>query len=261
MAMTHEEAEAKFTEAAAAYGDGQYQHAADLFGELFLEPEVLQFTNEMHWNYAMCLVHLDNWPLALQHVQAGGYAEHDFREACRHADVHDAQHDYEQADALYQAGQYREACDAFAGLLLHPGYSADQVRLMHWNMAMCFAHLDDFPAALEHIQAGQWSEDDFREATRASNLRDAQHEFQRADELYRAGRYGEACELFADLLLQPGYPADQLTLMNWNMAMCFAHMDQWDTAFAHIQAGHFNEADFRHQCEESGLHPPAAAPS
>lgn len=168
--MTRDEVVDRSERAAQAYRGQQYQEAADLYAELFVEPEALDSIAEMHWNYAMCLAHLDQWPLALQHVQAGGYDEATFRDAARQANIRDAEHDFQEADALYQAGRYHEACEAFAGLLLHPGYPADQLRLMHWNMAMCFAHLGDFTTALDHIQAGQWSEADFREAARASNL-------------------------------------------------------------------------------------------
>jgi hypothetical protein len=170
MTMSAEEAREQFELAAQLYADQRYDEAAAIFGTLFLEPEALEGTAEMHWNYAMCLAHLDQWPLAIEHVRAGGYDEAQFREAARQSNIRDAAHDYEQADAMYQAGDYRGACDAFAALLLHPGYPADQLRLMHWNMAMCFAHMDDFHTAIEHIRAGQWSEDDFREAAVASGL-------------------------------------------------------------------------------------------
>lgn len=77
-----------------------------------------------------------------------------------------------------------------------------------------------------------------------------------AVELYRQDRWNEACDAFAALLLDPGTNADATDEIQWNMAMCFAHLGNWDTAFGHIRASGGDEQAFRRTATEYGLTPP-----
>ena len=80
-----------------------------MFSQLFVEPQALEGVNELHWNYAMCLAHEGNWPLAIEH---GAYGVHLGQEDLLSADM----------DALRHAGlrvglsthSYWEVCRARA---------------------------------------------------------------------------------------------------------------------------------------------------
>jgi len=257
MAMTETEVRQLVDEANSAYAAQNFERAGELFSQLFIEPQALEGLNELHWNYAMCLAHQGNWPVAIEHVQAGGYDVEEFRRTCAEWNVRDAQHDLEQANQLYVNQQWDAAADAFTALLLHAGLPADGMREVHWNIAMCLAHNHDVPTALEHVRAGGYQESDFRAALEQSNVDLARHDFEAALELYRQGRWNEACDAFAELLLDPGTNADATDEIQWNMAMCFAHLGDWDTAFGHIRASGGDEQAFRRTATEYGLQPPA----
>ena len=256
MAMTEDEVRQRFEDANAAYSAGDWERAGELFSTLLIEPQALEGSNELHWNYAMCLAHQGNWPLALEHVQAGGYNVEDFRRTCAEADVRDAQHDFEQATQLYANQQWDAAADAFTALLLSPGLPADSMREIHWNIAMCLAHNHDMQTALEHVRAGGYQESDFRAALQSSNVDLARHDFDAAVALYNEGRWNEACDAFASLLLDPGIDAGAMDEIQWNIAMCFAHLGNWETAFGHIRASGGDEQEFRRTVTERGLTPP-----
>ena len=256
MAMTEEEVRALVEQANTAYAAGEYQHAGEMYSSLFIEPQALEGANELHWNYAMCLVHEGNWPLAIEHVRAGGYDVEEFRRTCAESNLRDAQHDFEQATQLYTSHQWDAAADAFTELLLNPGLPADSMREIHWNIAMCLAHNNDLSTALEHVRAGGYEESDFRAALQHSNVDLARHDFEAAVELYRQGQWSQAADAFAELLLDPGTNADAMDEIQWNIAMCFAHLGNWDTAFGHIRASGGDEQAFRRTVTEYGLQPP-----
>ena len=251
--MTEDEVQRLVEEANAAYTAGEYQRAGELFSTLFIEPQALEGANELHWNYAMCLAREGNWPLAMEHVRAGGYDVDEFRKTCADGGVRDAEHDYEQATQLYAAQQWDAAADTFTGLLLHPGLPADSTREMHWNIAMCLAHLNDMNTALEHVRVGGYEESDFRSALDKSNVR---HGVEAASELYYQGHWSQAAEAFAELLLDPGTNADQMANMHWNIANCYAMLGDWEVALGHIRASGWDEQEFRRSVIEAGLQPP-----
>ena len=177
MAMTDDEVRDLHTRAEEAYAAGDYHLAGELFSSLLIEPNAIAGSGELHWNYAMCLAFEGNWPLAIQHVEVGGYSVDDFRETCRQANLRDAEHDFAQASQLYQNQQWDAAADAFTELLIHPGLEADSMRQMHWNIAMCMAHNGQFATALEHVRAGGYSELDFQQACHQSNIDIARHQY------------------------------------------------------------------------------------
>ena len=165
--MTEEEVRALYDEASAAYSSGDYKRAGEMFSSLLIEPQALAGSNEIHWNYAMCLAFEGNWPLAIEHVQAGGYDVAQFRETCRQSNLRDAQGDFEAAAQLFAQEQWDQAANAFAELLIHPGIAADMMDELQWNIALCSAHLGDWDNAFGHIRASGGDEQAFREtATR-----------------------------------------------------------------------------------------------
>lgn len=257
MPMTRAEAAAHQEEAVRQYQARNYGRAAELYADLFVEPEAMAGIHGIHWNYAICQAHLGNFPLALEHVGASGYSEQEFHAACAADNIVDARAELSRAYQLFQGERWQEAADAFVGLLLHPGFPSDEVAAVHWNVAACFAHLDDFHTALQHVGVSGHSEQEFREACRQWNVRDARHDYAHAGELFRAHRWQEACDEFAALLLHPGFPAEEVAAMHWNVAMCFAHLGDWHTALQHVGAGQHDEHRFREECTRGGLHPPA----
>jgi tetratricopeptide (TPR) repeat protein len=155
--------------AAALYNEQRWSEAADAFVELVLLPGVeASAMGEIHWNVAMCFARLGNWDLALQHVSAGGYTEEEFRRAAAEGGITgadsgaDARQRLADAAALYQNQQWSEAADAFTDLLLMPGLPADGMGEVHWNIGMCFAHLDNWELAFSHVRAGGGDEAEFR---------------------------------------------------------------------------------------------------
>ena len=256
MAMTEDEVRELFDAANEAYASGDFARAGEMFSTLLIEPQALEGSNELHWNYAVCLAHEGNWPLAIEHVQAGGYDVAQFRETMRESNLRDAQHDFEQASQLYQNQQWNAAADAFTELMLHPSLDAGSMPEIHWNIAMCLAHGGDFETALGHVRAGGYAEADFVEACQQSNIDLARHEFEAATELYNQHRWSEAADSFTRLLISPGIAADQMDELQWNLAMCLAQQGDWDTAFGHIRASRADEQAFREAAVNAGLQPP-----
>ena len=256
MALTEDEARQLVDQANAAYAAGDYHRAGEMFSSLLIEPELLDGSNQLHWNYAMCLAREGKWPLAIEHVQAGGYDVEEFRRTCRESDVRDAKHDFEQASQLYTSHQWDAAADAFTELLLHPGLAADQMKEIHWNIAMCLAHNGDLETALGHVRAGGYQESDFHEALAKSDDDLFVHDFEAAIALFRQQQYSEAADAFAALLLDPKAPPDAVEEMHYNLGVCLAYFGDWDAAFGHIRAAGHDEHEFRRRAVEQGMQPP-----
>jgi tetratricopeptide (TPR) repeat protein len=256
MSMTTDEVTQQYHDATDAYSSGDFRRAGELFSALLIEPNGVAYSNDLHWNYAMCLAHLGDWPTAMEHVRASGYQESDFRESMRQSNVRDAEHDYREADQLYQQQRWSEAAAAFVELMVHPGLGSDVLAPMHWNVAMCLAHLGDYSTALEHIRASGYQESDFRQAMRSSNTDFARHEYQQAVAMYEAQQWSQAGDAFAELMFSPGVDASSMPGLHWNLGMCLAHLGEWDTAFGHVRAGHHDEQEFIRAVTASGLTPP-----
>lgn len=255
MSMSMEQAREQVDRATALYQAGEYQQAADLFGELFLEPEALAGSNEIHWNYAMCLAHLGQLQLAEQHVAAGGYSVSDFHQQY-------ARSVFEFGVQAYNAGDWRQAADRFAELLLLPGFDASGMPDVHWNLALCFARMGDPDTALAHLRAGHCDEEEFRRLAAAEGLHgfdmvvDAETRFREGERLFQDGRYEEAADVFAEVLLMPGSPAGGMGDLHWNIGLCYAHLGNWQLAFEHARVFNNDPAAFRDTCIQRGLQPP-----
>ena len=97
----------------------------------------------------------------------------------------------------------------------------------------------------DHVHGRRLPGVGLRGCIQQSNVYLARHDFKAAVDLYRQGRWNEACEAFAESLLDPGTNADATDEIQRNMAMCFAHVGNWETAFGHIQASGGDEQAFR----------------
>jgi tetratricopeptide (TPR) repeat protein len=151
----------------------------------------------------------------------------------------------ERGMALYSNSQWQEAADLFTELLLEPE-ALSGANEMHWNTAMCFAHLGNLELAEQHVGAGGYSTSDFH------------HEFARSKydftvALYAEGRWTEAADGFAEVLLLPGFDAGGMGDIHWNLGMCFAQLGDWDLAVQHVQAGGYTEEEFRRIAAEQGI--------
>lgn len=251
--MTRDEVEQVHSEADQAYQSGDYGRAGDLFSSLLIEPEALEVSSEIQWNYALCLAHLGNWDLAIQHVQAAGYDEETFRTTCADTGLTEPSYAYEQAVNVYQQRDWDAAANAFRDLLDRPDLDAAARPELMWNLAMCLAHRGDFDEAFDQIAMSGYSEQDFRDTARQSGVDFSERDFRRASELYSNGYHEDAADAFAWMLLDPGVPSGIGDEIHWNLAMCQAHLGQWDAAFGHLQESHGEVQDFRDRLAASGV--------
>ena len=151
-------------------------------------------------------------------------------------------HDYDQASQLYANRQWDAAADAFTELLLHPGLSADKMKEIHWNIAMCLAHNGQLDTALGHVRAGGYQESEFRGALATSDEDLVRQDFEAAVQLFRKEQYSEAADAFAALLIDPKAPTDINEELHWNLGVCLSKLGDWDAAFGHIRAaGHVGQ--------------------
>ena len=256
MAMTRDEAAQVHETAAEAYRSGDYQRAGELFSSLLLEPEAMEGSDEIQWNYALCLAHLGDWDLAIQHVEAAGYDEATFRDTCAQTGLTDARHAHEEATALYVAQQWAAAAEAFAAVAEHSDLDPGALPEVNWNIAMSLAHTGDLDGALRYLQASGYSDEQFRAAAQQSGVDFVEHDFRIASDLYSAGSYADAADAFAWMLLDPNVPNDISDEIHWNVAMCQARLGEWDAAFGHVEASHASEEEFRQQLASSGVEVP-----
>jgi tetratricopeptide (TPR) repeat protein len=154
----------------------------------------------------------------------------------------------DQATALYNDGQWEEAADRFADLVIEPE-AVHGAEDMHWNMAMCYAHLGEMEKAAQHVGASGYSANDFNDQFARSKQAEAAA-------LYEQGEWDAAAEAFTELLLLPGLPASGTDEVHWNIAMCFACLGDWNKAFGHITEYGNDENEFRQTCIDKGLTPP-----
>jgi tetratricopeptide (TPR) repeat protein len=151
---------------------------------------------------------------------------------------------FEQATSAFQGADYERAADLFAELLIHPGLDASNMPEIHWNLGVCFIHAGNLDLARQHFQAGGYSESDYGHLISEHERAGAAEQFRQAVEVYEGGDYSRAADLFAELLLDPGMPADQMGTMHWDMGMCYFHLGNLDLARQHFEAGGFSESEY-----------------
>ena len=154
----------------------------------------------------------------------------------------------DRATALYKNGEWEAAIDLFSELAIEPE-GVQGAEEMHWNMAMCYAHLDDMEKATQHVGASGFAISDFHDQFARSKLAQAKA-------LYEQQQWDAASSAFTHLLILPGLPADGMEEVHWNIGMCFARLGDWDRAFGHCRSFGGNENEFRQTCIDAGLNPP-----
>lgn len=165
--------------------------------------------------------------------------------------IEDAQAIHREGDALYQAHQYEAAATKFTELLLHPDFPSDGMRQVHWNIGMCYVRLNNRDLAVDHFQAGSWSESEYGPVLQeqAANEHQAMVDAARAvlkdaDSLYMSGSYSQAADRYAELLLHPGLPSDGMDEVHWNLGMCFFQLGNDELGRQHMAAGNYPESAY-----------------
>lgn len=254
--MTREEAAEVIEEATEAYRSSDFPRAGELFSSLLIEPEALEASEEIQWNYALCLANMGQWELAIEHVQAAGYDEELFRESCAESGLTDPRYAFEQAQALYVAQEWEAAVEAFIEVAEHPDLDSSALPELYWNIAIGYAKLEEFDKTFHYLEMSGFTEEEFRSMARQSGVDFSEHDFERASELYSNGSYSEAADAFTAMLLDPGVTNDISEEIHWNIAMCQARLDNWDAAFGHVESSGGDEEEFRRRLGEAGLQPP-----
>ena len=159
-------------------------------------------------------------------------------------DQDDARELFGRASAAYQGAHYEQAADLFTDLLLHPGFPADSMREVEWNLGMCYFRLGNAELGRQHMEAGGYREQDYRDALGDVRTQQAQDVFARATAAYQGGQYEQAADLFAEVLLEPGLPADSMREIHWNLGMCYFRLGNEQLGHEHMAAGGYSESDY-----------------
>jgi len=119
---------------------------------------------EVHWNMGMCFFRMGNADLGRQHMEAGGFQPGDYAHELEQLHGDAARASYVRATQAYTSGDYAQAADLFAELMLSPGLPADQMREVHWHMGMCFFRMGNADLGRQHMEAGGYHESDYAQA-------------------------------------------------------------------------------------------------
>jgi tetratricopeptide (TPR) repeat protein len=205
----------------------------------------------LEWDLGMCHARLGDRDTAIRHFEAGGWPESQYSEHLPAAPADpetEARQLMDEAQRLYESGDYQGAANSFTMLLLHPGLPADGARETNWNLGMCAARLGDRDGAVRYFQAGGWSETEYAQhlppGEASSQETEARGLLQQANDLYNSGQYSAAADAYVNLLLHPGLPADGMREIHWNVGMCFFRMGNDDLGREHMQAGGWSESDY-----------------
>ena len=163
------------------------------------------------------------------------------------SETDEARQRFEHAVSVYQSQQWDQAADLFTELMLDPGMPADSMHELHWNLGMCFFHAGNTELARQHFEAGGYGPSDYEPVFAAQHHQDATQLFERANAAYAAADYSGASDLFAELLLHPGLPADSMREVHWNLGMCFLRMGNRELARQHFEAGGYGPSEYEHE--------------
>ncbi len=166
------EAQALYDQGKASFEAGRYDEALDTFAEVALHPGLPGTgLTDLNWNMALCFAHQADWAKARAQLEASGGDEAEFKSVLAARGVswpaapgsrEEAEQHYAFAKDAMEAGEHETALNAMAGLMLHPGLPSEGMDEMHWNMALCCAHLGRIATALGHLQNGGQSVEEFR---------------------------------------------------------------------------------------------------
>jgi outer membrane protein assembly factor BamD (BamD/ComL family) len=167
---------------------------------------------------------------------------------------------YDKASAAYEAGSYREAERLFERLLSGRYKHREALHTLVWSLAMCKAHLGDYDGAYElavtygHYGGGRADEQRLMEQieqvrrtdTGAAGVApprtkdDASKLYEQATTAYEGGDFAGAATLFETLLASPVEREAALPTVVWSLAMCKAHLGDFDRAYdLALQYGRF----------------------
>ncbi len=166
---------------------------------------------------------------------------------------------FARASEAVDHGQFSKALDLFADLIVHPEVTAEMMRKLQWDMGICYAEMGDLDKAFAQVRAANMSEEDFREvlAERRVPTDPGQLELRRlytkASGLVLAGRFQDALDAYAELLVHPDLSTDLSGPVHWDMALCYASLGDWEKADSHISSVGWSVEDFREQMAARGI--------
>jgi tetratricopeptide (TPR) repeat protein len=250
--MSVDEAQEIYRRGESLYVAGDYRAAAEVFGEVRAHPDFpSDGQRELEWNLGMCFARLGERDRAIGHFEAGGWPESQYAEHLPPAPAtpeQEARGLMDEARALYEAGDYDGAANAFTMLLLHPGLPTDGLREVRWNLGMCAARAGDRENAVRYFQEGGWPETEYGQHLPPGGASDAEAEarglLERANDLYNSGQYSPAADAYVELLLHPGLPAGAMREIHWNVGMCFFRLNNDQLGREHMSAGGWSESDY-----------------
>jgi hypothetical protein len=259
--------QAVLASATEAYQNHEWQRAAEGYAALLNDPDAQALHHRIANNYALCQHQLGDNALAAHYMEVAGApaeeVEHYRALAAQHPDAPaastHAQQLAQQGTAHFHAQEWQQAIDTWSQLFLDPGYPADAALDVHWKLAVCYAHLDgpdDWHTAVAHAQAAGYAERDLVAAVGPMRARDAHALYTHACDLYLSGQWQQAADAFGHLFITTGVPAGEEPAVHMNIALCYAHLGEWDTAFEHVRAVHGDEDGFYRAVIADGLTPP-----
>jgi tetratricopeptide (TPR) repeat protein len=266
---TLDEAKAIFARAEQAVDYGQFTKALDLFADLAFHPgTTAEMLPALHWNMGICHAETGDLEAAFAQVRAAQMSEDEFRVTLAERGVPTDPDQlalrrlYTKASDLVRSESFQAALDEFTELMIHPALTTELAGPIHWDMALCFAHLGDWEKAEAHINTAGYDIGEFHKAMTGigisadAGVSDARAQYYGAAEMVRAERYEEALDVFADLAFNGSIGADSLPALFFDMAVCCAHLGRWDTAREHVAAGHHSLAEFEVTMELRGAPAP-----
>ena len=270
VAGTREESSDLYDRGTAAFEAERYEEAVRIFSSLlagrYQHRETLAL---LVWNLAIAKAHLGDFDGAFQlaitygHYGAGRADERKLLESVEGVreglsggaittprTKDDASALYEKASAAYDAGRYTEAAGMFETLLASPVEHDEVLPTIVWSLAMCKARLGDFDRAYDlALQYGRFRAgaderallqqiEDVRQSASGSTpaaavprtLDDANALYEQASSRFEAGDWEQAKTLFETLLASPVKRSAALPTVVWNLAMCRAHLGDFDGA-------------------------------
>jgi tetratricopeptide (TPR) repeat protein len=177
------------------------------------------------------------------------------------------QRHFNDGQAFYNAGRYREALTEFELVENDPALPGGRASLL-WNMAMCLVQLGDNAAASVRIaEQSEWSADSFWQAARAHGLgADVQpaggtgpltdEEWQGLATIAtetRADSGWDAVEPVLAETLRRSLSPEQAQWVHYRMAQALAAQGKWDEALTHLGPAGTDETTFRIDMAEIGF--------
>lgn len=264
MADDDNEADALRQQADDAFNDRDWNQALRLYKRLVAHPGLRDIDRpDVYWFYATCFVKLGDIDSAIEQFQLGGWSEDQYGSQLD-LPQQETEDDFDLACDAYVAGNYKFSAELLEKLVADGYGDANRKKEVHWNLAMAYERLGRNDDALEQFKAGGYTEAEYGPALQqltaadtpatdgagpASPAGTVDTQFDLGCDAYTAGNYQLAIDTFLPLRAHADVPADVRKQIEWNLAMCYFHLNQDDTGRQHMTDGGFSEADYKEDYE------------